>query len=168
MPTVLAGQGTIGLELEQQVPDLDTLFVSVGGGGLIGGISSWFGGRVNVVAVESEGTATYANALAHGKDAEISPDGIAKGSLGGPRLGALAYDALTLGNRRSIVVRDTQIIQAQQRLWDSARIFGEPGAATAVAALTSGAYQPEVGERIGVLICGANAAPDWFLEENKA
>lgn len=162
-PSVLAGQGTVALEFEDQMPDLDTVIVSVGGGGLIGGISSWFGDRVNVVAVESEGTATYATALHKGKDAVITPNGISADSLGAPRLGALAYAALTADNRPSVLVTDAQIIAAQQRLWNVARIVGEPGAATALAALTSGAYKPEKDERVGVLICGGNAAPDWFI-----
>jgi len=139
------------------------VIVSVGGGGLIGGISSWFGDRVNVVAVESEGTATYATALHKGKDAVITPNGISADSLGAPRLGSLAYAALTADNRPSVLVTDAQIIAAQQRLWNVARIVGEPGAATALAALTSGAYKPEKDERVGVLICGGNAAPDWFI-----
>lgn len=162
-PSVLAGQGTVALEFEDQIPDLDTVIVSVGGGGLIGGISSWFGDRVNVVAVESEGTATYATALRDGKDAVITPNGISADSLGAPRLGALAYAALTAAKRPSILVTDEQIIAAQQRLWDVARIVGEPGAATALAALTSNAYKPEKDERVGVLVCGGNAAPDWFM-----
>lgn len=160
---VLAGQGSVALEFEAQVPDLDTVFVSVGGGGLIGGMSSWFGDRVNVVAVESAGTATYATALQDGPDAVIAPSGVAADALGAPKLGALAYQALTLAKRRSIVVTDQQIIAAQNQLWGVARIIGEPGAATALAALTSGAYQPQKDERIGVIICGGNASPDWFL-----
>ncbi len=160
---VLAGQGTVALEFERQVPDLDTVIVSVGGGGLVGGVSSWFGPRVNVVAVESEGTATYATALQLGKDVMITPEGISADSLGAPRLGALAYTALTTEQRPSILVNDAHIITAQQRLWETARIVAEPGAATALAALTSGAYRPEKDERVGVLVCGGNAAPDWFL-----
>jgi len=162
-PAVLAGQGTVALEFEQQVDDLDTVIVSVGGGGLIGGVSAWFGARVNVVAVESEGTATYAKTLQNGKGTVIAPKGISADSLGAPRLGDLAYAALTKDKRRSIIVTDAQIIAAQQRLWDATRIIGEPGAATALAALTSGAYIPEKDERIGVLICGGNASPDWFI-----
>lgn len=162
-PEVLAGQGTVALEFEAQMSDLDTVFVSVGGGGLIGGMSSWFGDRVNVIAVESEGTATYAWALKDGPDAVITPNGVAADALGAPKLGALAYQALTQAKRRSIVVTDAEIIAAQNQLWDVARIIGEPGAATALAALTAGVYHPEKDERIGVVICGGNASPDWFL-----
>ena len=166
--SVLAGQGTVALEFDHQAPDLDTVIISVGGGGLIGGVSSWFGERVNVVAVESEGTATYATALREGKDAVITPTGISADSLGAPRLGTLAYDALTTAKRPSVLVTDAQIIVAQQQLWDAARILGEPGAATALAALTSGAYRPEKDERVGVLICGGNAAPGWFIAKEKS
>lgn len=163
-PLVMAGQGTVALEIEQQLPDLDTLFVSVGGGGLIGGVAAWFGGRIKIVAVESEGTPTYATVLKKGPDAEIRVSGIAASSLGSPTIGALSYDILKPLDVPSIVVPDTAIVDAGRRLWDCARIIGEPGAATALAPLISGAYVPEKGERVGVLICGGNTSPGWFLD----
>ncbi|KAB7615269.1 threonine/serine dehydratase [Amylibacter sp. SFDW26] len=163
MPEVMAGQGTVGLELSQQVPDLDTVFVAVGGGGLIGGISSWYGDDVNVIAVESEETATYSNALKHGLDKGIKPSGITANSLGAPNLGRLPFDALKQHNRLSLVVSDVQIKEAQRILWDKMRVIAEPGGVTALAALTTGVYQPQKGERIGVVICGGNAEIDWFL-----
>lgn len=163
-PLVMAGQGTVALEIEQQLPDLDTLFVSVGGGGLIGGVAAWFGGRIKIVAVESEGTPTYATVLKKGPDAEIRVSGIAASSLGSPTIGALSYDILKPLAVPSIVVPDTAIVDAGRRLWDCARIIGEPGAATALAPLISGAYIPEKDERVGVLICGGNTSPGWFLD----
>ena len=162
-PVVLSGQGTVGLEIEKQLPDLDTLIVSVGGGGLIGGIAAWFEDRVKIVAVESEGTATLATAMTGDLTTVIQAEGIAASALGAPTLGALAYDIVTKWPVTSVLVSDAAITEAQSLLWDRARLIGEPGAATALAALTSGTYQPATGERVGVLICGANAQPNWFL-----
>lgn len=159
----LAGQGTVAAELEGQAPDLDTLLVSVGGGGLIGGIAAWYGERVNVVAVETEGTATYARARAGAPGGDFRPGGIAASALGAPAIGALAWDILSVQDRPSVVVSDADVIAAQRLMWDVARLVGEPGAAVALAALTSGAYVPRAGERCGVVICGGNADPGWFL-----
>ncbi len=163
MPEVMTGQGTIGLELSKQVPDLDTVFIAVGGGGLIGGISAWYGDDVNVIAVESEGTATYASALAHGLDMDIKPSGITANSLGAPHLGNLPFGVLKQHNRLSLIVTDTQIKDAQRMLWDKMRIIAEPGGVTALAALTAGVYTPQKDERVGVVICGGNSDTNWFL-----
>jgi len=163
-PRVLAGQGTLGREIAEQLPNLDALLVSVGGGGLIGGIASWFEGRIDIVAVESEGAATLATALAEGPLAAIAPRGVAADSLGAPRIGGRAFDALARFPALSIVVPDAEIYAAQRRLWEAARIVAEPGAATALAALASGAWRPAPGARVGVLICGGNADPRWFLD----
>ncbi|MCR9137692.1 MAG: threonine/serine dehydratase [Alphaproteobacteria bacterium] len=166
-PLVLTGQGTLGLEIEDQLPGLDTLVVSVGGGGLIGGIASWFAGRVRIVAVESEGTATLATAFSKGREIEISGTGIAASALGAATLGEWAFRILGEAPAHSVLVSDADITQAQQRLWDDVRIVGEPGAATALAALTSGAYTPAPEERVAVLVCGANAQPDWFIPKSE-
>lgn len=163
-PLTLAGQGTLGQEIEEQLPDIDTLCVSVGGGGLIGGIATWYGDRIRVLAVETEGTAAYAAYLRDGPGATITPGGIAANALGAASIGALPQAALVKADVQSVVVSDAVVIEAQRRLWDRLRLVGEPGAATALAAVTSGAYLPEKGERIGVLVCGGNAAPDWFLD----
>jgi len=162
-PETVAGQGSLGLELERQVPDLDVLLVAVGGGGLLAGILAWFEGRVKVVAVESEGTATLASALRSGPETAITVSGIAASALGAQRIGAIAFELAGRWLHRSVVVPDAAIVEAQRRLWRAARLFAEPGGVTALAALTSGAYRPEPGERVGVLLCGANAEPDWFL-----
>ncbi len=160
----VAGQGSLGVEIEQQLPDLDVLLISVGGGGLIGGITAWFDGRVRIVAVESEGTATLATALQNGPDAEITATGIAASALGAPTIGAICYDLAKRLVHQSVTVSDAAIVEAQRRLWAAARIVAEPGGVTALAALTAGAYQPDPGEKVGVLICGANAEPDWFIK----
>ena len=162
-PKVLAGQGTLGLEIEGQLPEFDTLVLSVGGGGLIGGIGSWFGDRVKIVAVESEGAPTLATTLKEGPGAQITPTGIAASALGAGSMGVLPMQVLQNTDTLSLLVPDEAIIEAQRQLWDCTRIVGEPGAATALAALTSRAYEPAQDERVCVLVCGGNADPGWFL-----
>ena len=158
-PETLAGQGTVGLELEEQVPDLDVLLVAVGGGGLIGGIASWYDGRVRIVAVEPERAATLATALRDGPDAEIAPGGVAANSLGGARIGRLGYDIAKRLGIESLLVSDEEIVEAQHLLWTGARVLAEPGGATAMAALTSGRFTPPRDARVGVLVCGGNVDP---------
>lgn len=158
----ISGQGTTGLELEMQEPELDTLLVSVGGGGLAAGLTAWFEGRVRVVAVESEGTATYATALSRGPESHIASKGIAASALGAASIGAMPWQILTARDVPALLVSDEQITDAQRRLWSAARIIAEPGGITALAALTSGVYEPAAGERVGILVCGGNAEPDWF------
>ena len=161
-PDTLGGQGTMGMEIDQQLPDIDTLFVSVGGGGLIGGITSWFGDKIKIVAVETEQTASYAKALSEGRGAAIIPAGIAASALGGSSIGDLPWEALQTGNVHSVVVSDDDVFHAGKTLWDCCRLVGEPGAATTLAPLTSGRYKPGKNERVAVVLCGGNAEPNWF------
>jgi threonine dehydratase len=158
-PETLAGQGTIGAELAEQAPDLDILLVAVGGGGLIGGIASWFDGSIRVVAVEPENAATLATALRDGPEAEIQPCGVAANSLGAPKIGRLAYDIARRLKIESLTVTDEAITAAQRLLWSSARVLAEPGGATALAALTSGRFGAPEGARVGVVVCGGNIDP---------
>ncbi len=158
-PATVAGQGTLGREIEEDAPALDTLIVAVGGGGLIGGIAAWYAGRVRLIAVESEGTATLNQALAHGPETEIEVGGIAASALGASRIGRIAYDLARRHVADSLLVSDAEIAAAQRLLWEQARIVAEPGGAAALAALASGRYRPADGERVGVLICGANTDP---------
>lgn len=162
VPT-LAGQGTVAMEMEQQFDGLDTVLVAVGGGGLIGGIAAWFGDRVKVVSVETEGTNTLARSRAEGPDIDISASGVAAGSLGGPRLGEVSWQVIEQRVADAIVLTDADVIAAGRTLWETLRLIVEPGAAAAMAALTSGAYRPEKDEKVGVLLCGGNADMDWFL-----
>jgi len=152
----LLGQGTVGLEIEQQLPELDTLLVAVGGGGLIGGIAAWFEGRVKVVGVEPEGAPTLHAAFAAGRIVDAPAEGIAADSLGPRRVGALMFPIAQQHVDRVVLVEDEAIRSAQQALWDTVRVVAEPGGATALAGLLSGAYQPEPGERVGVLVSGGN------------
>ena len=158
-PEVLAGQGTVALELEAQAPEVDTVLVAVGGGGLLGGICSWYAGRVRVVGVEPVRAPCLHDALAAGRPVDSEASGVAADALGARRVGALGLEAALATGTRSVLVDDADIVAARQRLWDELRVVAEPGGATALAAVTSGAYVPEPGERVAVLLCGANTDP---------
>jgi len=163
----LAGQGTVAREFEEQAGgpgSIDTILVATGGGGLIGGIAAWFGDRVNVVSVETEGTDTLSRSLKEGPEIDVSATGVAAGSLGGPRLGVTSWEVIRDRVKTAIVLPDAEVYAAARTLWEATRLVGEPGAAVALAALTSGAYTPAAGERVAVLICGGNADVDWFME----
>jgi threonine dehydratase len=161
-PATVAGQGTIAIELEAQVQDVDTILVSVGGGGFIGGIAAWFAGRVKVVAVEPKQCPTLNRALQARTPVDVDTGGIAADSLGCKRIGDVPFSVLLPNVHDSVLVSDEQIREAQMALWQKFRIAAEPGGATAFAALTSGAYVRSPGEKIAVVICGGNADPASF------
>jgi threonine dehydratase len=152
----LLGQGTMALELEQQVAELDTLLVAVGGGGLIGGIAAWYAGSLRLVGVEPELAPTLTRALAAGRPVDSEAGGIAADSLAPRQVGALMFPLAQQYVDHVVLVPDREIQAAQQRLWDLMRIVTEPGGAAAFAALLSGRYCPSEGERVGVLLCGGN------------
>jgi threonine dehydratase len=155
-PLTLLGQGTVGLELEKQAPDLDTLLVAVGGGGLIGGIAAWYQGRVKVVGVEPETAPTLHAALKAGSPVDVSVSGLAADSLGASRIGEIAFGIAREHVAGSVLVPDAAIRKAQLLLWDRLKIAAEPGGAAVLAALLTGSYAPARGERVGLLICGGN------------
>lgn len=152
----LLGQGTIGLELARQAPDLDTLLVAVGGGGLIGGIAAWCAGKPRVIGVEPESAPTLTQALAAGKPVDAEAGGIAADSLAPQRVGELMFPIARAHIARVVLVPDAAIRRAQQALWDGLRLVAEPGGAAAFSALLGAAYVPAPGERIGVLVSGGN------------
>jgi threonine dehydratase len=159
----LLGQGTVGLELEAEAPDVDSLLVAVGGGGLIGGVAAWYAGRVRVIAVESEGTPTLHAAFAAGEPVDAPAGGIAADSLGPKRVGRLMFPIARAYVAPDVVlVTDNEIRRAQAALWSELRIVAEPGGAAALAALLSGRYRPEPGERVAVLVCGGNTTAVHF------
>jgi threonine dehydratase len=155
-PETIAGQGSLAREWEAQSPDLGTLLVAVGGGGLISGIAAWFAGRVKIVAVEPETACCLNAARKAGKPVPAPAEGIAADSLGAATVGRLPFEIIQRHVADSVVVPDSAIEAAQARLWREARIAAEPGGATALAALIAGAYRPAPGERIGILVCGGN------------
>lgn len=154
----LLGQGTAGLEFEEQAPNLDTLLVAVGGGGLIGGIAAWYAGRVRLVGVEPVTAPTLSRALEAGHPVDAEAGGIAADSLAPRRVGERMFPLAQAYVERVVLVTDEAIVRAQQALWDVTRLVTEPGGAAAFAALLSGGYQPQPGERVGVLLCGGNSA----------
>ncbi len=158
----LSGQGTIGMELEADAPGVDTLLVAVGGGGLIGGLAAWYGGRIRIVAVEPEEAPTLHAALAAGEPVDAPAGGIAADSLAPRRVGALAFAVLRRHPPVSVLVPDADIRRAQAALWSGLRIVAEPGGAAAFAALLSGRYRPAPDERVGVLLCGGNTTAVRF------
>jgi threonine dehydratase len=159
---VLAGQGTLAMEWEEQVPGLDTALVAVGGGGLIGGMAAWYHKRVRVIGVEPERAPSLFKALEAGKPVDVDVSGVAADSLGARRVGDLMFPIAQQFVPRVILVTDDQIVQAQRLLWQKLRVVAEPGGATALAALLSHAYEPRRGERVGVVICGGNAELSSF------
>jgi threonine dehydratase len=160
----LLGQGSVGLELSEQAPDLDTLLVAVGGGGLIGGIAAWYDGRTRVVGVEPEGAPTLTRALAAGRPVDSEAGSIAADSLAPRRVGELMFPIAQKLVDSVVLVSDEAILQAQAALWSTLRLVVEPGGAAALAALLSRRFQPRPGERVGVLLSGGNTVGVGFKQ----
>jgi len=157
---VLAGQGTIGRELEADDPALTHVLIAVGGGGLIGGVGSWFAGTgVRVVGVEPDGCPALHNALAAGRPVPGPVGGLAADSLGARQVGSLMFAVAQRAGLQSVLVSDAEIRAAQVWLWQRLRIVSEPGGATALAPLLSGTWSPPAGSKVGVVLCGANTNP---------
>lgn len=158
----LQGQGTVGLELEEQAPELDSLLVAVGGGGLAGGIAAWYSGRIPVVGVEPEEAPTLTRALAAGEPVDAPAGGVAADSLAPRRVGSLMFPIAQRHMAGTVLVSDEAIRASQRALWKVLRVVAEPGGAAAFAALQSGAWKARPGARIGVLLCGANTTAVTF------
>lgn len=159
-PLTVTGQGTVGLEIEEQAPTATTVLVAVGGGGLIGGIAAWaatLDRPVRVVAVEPDGCPTMHAALAAGRPVEVTPGGIAADSLGASRIGEIGFAALRAVSHDSVLVDEAAVVDARRALWSDHGIAAEPGGAVAYAALLSGGYVPADGEEVVIVVCGANA-----------
>ncbi|HKV91228.1 MAG TPA: threonine/serine dehydratase [Candidatus Angelobacter sp.] len=155
---VLAGQGTLGMELEEQIRSLDSVLIAVGGGGLIGGVAAWYQERVRVISVEPERAPTLHHALAAGQVVDVETGGVASDSLAASRAGELMFPIAQKFVSQALLVTDEQIIAAQKALWQDLRLIAEPGGATAFAALLAGIYKPRsANERVGVVLCGSNA-----------
>jgi threonine dehydratase len=157
-PETLLGQGSVGLELEEQFPQLDTLLVAVGGGGLIGGIAAWYSGRAKIIGVEPEAAPTLANALRAGHPVDSPAGGIAADSLAPRCVGEIMFPFAQAHVSSVCLVSDEAIQQAQESLWKVLRVATEPGGAAAFAPLLAGAYRPQPRERVGVLLCGGNTS----------
>jgi threonine dehydratase len=152
----IAGQGTLAREWDLQEPNLDTVLIATGGGGLVAGVGAWFRRRVKVVAVEPEGSRALQAGLEAGHPVDVSVDSVAADSLGARNTGALVHAICARTVDHVALVADEDITRAQTMLWRDFRLATEPGGAAALAALIGGAYVPAPGERVGVLMCGAN------------
>jgi threonine dehydratase len=164
-PETILGQGTVGSELQEQAPELDTLLVAVGGGGLLGGIAAWYAEssrKPRLVGVEPEEAPTLTTALAARKPVDAKAGGIAADSLAPRRVGELMFPLAQRHVEQVLLVSDDAIVQAQRELWRVLRIVAEPGGAAAFAALLSGRYQAAAGERVGVVLCGGNTTAVSF------
>ena len=166
-PEVAAGQGTLAMELEQQADDFSTVLVAVGGGGLIAGIATWLENKAKVVAIEPERCPTLARALKDGRPVEVEVGGIAADSLGAREISPLTLQIATRTLMESILVTDEAITEARQALWDQYRLVVEPGGATALAALISGAYRPAPDEKVVVILCGGNTDPGNLIRHRR-
>jgi len=158
----LQGQASVGIEFERDAPELDSLLVSVGGGGLIGGIAAWMQGRVRVIGVEPELAPTLTHALQAGEPVDAPAGGIAADSLAPRRVGALPFEVARQHVERTVLVGDDAIRDAQRALWRVLRVVVEPGGAAAMAALLGGTVRLRAGECVGVLLCGANTTAVSF------
>ena len=170
-PETMLGQGTLGLELEEQAPDLDALLIAVGGGGLIGGVAAWYAddgdavsgrtaprGRPRIVGVEPERAPTLTRALEAGRPVDTDVSGVAADSLGARRVGDLMFPIAQRSVERMVLVSDDAIRRAQEALWRVLRVAAEPGGAAALAAILSGGWRPGAGERVGIVVCGGNTS----------
>jgi threonine dehydratase len=158
-PEIGAGAGTVGSELLEQLGQVDTVLVAVGGGGLMAGIAAAVEGLAKVLGVEPANAPTLHSALAAGEPVDVAVSGIAADSLGARRVGRIGFDVAVRTGVQSVLVSDDDIVAARSLLWAEYRIVVEHGAAAAYAALTSGAYLPAEGERVAVILCGANTDP---------
>ena len=156
---VLAGQGTVGREFEQDAPDLTHILVAAGGGGLIGGVAAWYAGGAAIVSVEPEGCPALHDALRAGEPVNAPVGGLAADSLGARQVGALMFPIAQRFVSQAVLVADDSILATQRLLWDRFRLVAEPGGATALAALLSGRFVAPAGAVVGVVVCGANTDP---------
>jgi threonine dehydratase len=164
-PKISAGAGTLALEILEREPSVDTVVVAVGGGGLLAGIAAALtGSKVRTVGVEPRHCRALSAALEAGHPVDVTNDSVAADSLGAHRVSQDAFELASNEQARSVLVDDAAILSARQWLWDTRRIVAEPGGATALAALRSGAYVPESGEHVAVILCGANTDPSDLLQ----
>jgi threonine dehydratase len=158
-PEVVAGAGTLAREIELEAGSPDQVLVSVGGGGLIGGVAAWFEGRSRVVALEPELAPTLHQARAAGQPVDVAVSGIAADSLGAKRIGSIAWGITQRHVTDALLLPDEAIRSAQRWLWREMKLAVEPAAALGLAALQSGAVRPRTHEKVCLILCGGNVDP---------
>ena len=158
-PEVVTGAGTLAREIEQQGGLPDSVLVSVGGGGLIAGVASWFEQRARVVALEPELAPTLFAARQAGEPVDVAVSGVAADALGAKRIGAISWDITQRHVKEALLLPDDAIRAAQRWLWKEMKLAVEPAAALGLAALQTGIYRPEPDEKVCLIICGGNVDP---------
>jgi threonine dehydratase len=158
----IAAQGTVGLELQRQAPEIDTLLAPVGGGGLLSGLAAWYGDSVKLIGVEPELAPTLAHALEAGRPVDAPAGGLAADSLAPRSVGERGFPLIQRHVDRVVLVSDGEIRKAQELLWSLLRIVAEPGGAAAFSALSSGKYRPVPGSQIGIVVSGGNTVAVSF------
>ena len=153
----MCGQGTLGLELEEQIPDADTVLAACGGGGLYSGLRAAIDPAVRVVPVEPQRCANLHAALAAGRIVPVEVGGVAADSLGPSEIGATAFELARADGVEVPIVSDDDIVAARRWLWERCRVLAEPGGCTALAAVLSGAYVAEAGSVVAVVVSGGNS-----------
>jgi threonine dehydratase len=163
-PATVAGQGTMSRELEAQLGDIDTLVVASGGGGFTAGQAAWFRDRVRIVSVEPETSQCLRAALEAGTPVDVEVAGVAADSLGAKQIGGVPWAVVRRFVDEAVVVGDDDIRATQRAIWDELRLISEPGGAAALAAIRTGAYRPDAGERVVVAVCGSNCDPATVVD----
>lgn len=157
MPSVVAGQGTVGLEILDQVADASAVLVSCGGGGLFAGIALASGSSgPPIVPVEPERCPTLHTAVAKGGPVAVDVGGVAADSMGAAMAGDIAYAVASSRGESPVLVPDESITAARRYLWERCRVLAEPGGATALAALIAGAFTPGPDDTTVVVVSGGN------------
>lgn len=163
--STITGQATVALEWLEQTPDLDTVIIAVGGGGLIAGMATYLKlvSKVKVIAVETNNTASMYQAIKNDAPKTITPSGIAADSLGASKAGNNCFTLAKQNVDEFICIDDEDILKAQRKLWENYRIIAEPGGAAAFAALHSGKYVANPNDKIGILVCGGNTTLNHLI-----
>jgi threonine dehydratase len=155
---IIAGQGTLGLELLEQVPDLDLVVVPVSGGGLVAGVAVAIKSvrpSARIVAVEPELAPTLAHALRAGRPISVESRSLADG-LGAPAIGAACFPLCARYVDEVVHVSDLEIVQAMRWIYESAKLACEPAGAAALAALLTHRIPLQAGNRVAAIVSGGN------------
>ncbi len=154
----VAGAGSLGLELHEQVPDVDRVLIACGGGGLYAGVATALAGQVAVQPVESVGCAHLHDALAAGRPVDRPSSGIAADALGPPRIGEHAFAVATDQDASCLLVPEEAIGAARRWLWEQTRVLAEPASCVPLAAVLTGLVPGAASETVVVVISGGNNA----------
>ena len=158
----MLGQGSVGRELEEQAPDLDTVLVAVGGGGLIAGIAAWYEGRTRILGVEPRLAPTLSMALEAGRPVDAPAVGHRRRLAGTKRIGERVFPIVRRHVAGCCAGRRQRHCAGAARALGNGAHRGRAGAAAPLAALLSGAYVPAKGERVGIVVSGANTTAVAF------